>query len=93
VLPHQAAGALSSIEDAEALAVTLRSATRETVHECLQRAFRIRFKRASACQLNSRREGILSPPNSQATEDLFALWDYPGAERWEVERPDMVLSA
>jgi salicylate hydroxylase len=93
VLPHQAAGAISAIEDAEALYITLRTATRDTVHECLQRAFRIRFKRTAECQAASRREGILAPPNPQGGEDIFMLWDYPGAERWEAERSDMILPA
>jgi 2-polyprenyl-6-methoxyphenol hydroxylase-like FAD-dependent oxidoreductase len=93
VLPYGAAGALTAIEDAEALYVTLRDATRATVHDCLQRAFRIRYKRASACQADSRSQGLQSPPFPHAMKNLYSLWDYPRAERWEVERPDMVLPA
>jgi 2-polyprenyl-6-methoxyphenol hydroxylase-like FAD-dependent oxidoreductase len=92
VLPHQAAGALAAIEDAEALYLTLRDATRATAHDCLQRAFRIRYKRASECQSVSRRLGILSPPDPHAMLNMFKTWDYPGAERWEIDRPDMVLA-
>jgi 2-polyprenyl-6-methoxyphenol hydroxylase-like FAD-dependent oxidoreductase len=90
VLPYQAAGALSAIEDAEALYITLRDANRATVHESLQRAFRIRHKRASSCQAASRREGLTAPPNPHAVRDVSALWDYIGAERWEAERPEML---
>jgi 2-polyprenyl-6-methoxyphenol hydroxylase-like FAD-dependent oxidoreductase len=93
VLPHQAAGAISAIEDAEALHFTLRDATRATAHDCLQRTFRIRYKRASNFQFISRREGILSPPNPRAMEAVYTLWDYPGAEVWESSRPDMVIPA
>jgi salicylate hydroxylase len=90
VLPHQAGGALSGIEDAEGLGTFLRGVTRDGVHNALQRVFRLRFKRASRYQLLSRVEGIKkgAPPTH---EEVVRAWDYPGAARWEVERPDMVL--
>jgi 2-polyprenyl-6-methoxyphenol hydroxylase-like FAD-dependent oxidoreductase len=78
VLPYHAPGALSSIEDAEALHVTLHNGTRENVHECLQRAFRIRYRRASECQLASHQEIILVALN---LKNIPELWNYPRAER------------
>lgn len=96
VLPYQAAGAMSALEDAEALATCLRDITvgsdPKSINDALQRVFRLRYKRASECQLRSRAVGLGLPPSKTATEDLFDLWTYPGAEKWEVERPDMVLA-
>jgi 2-polyprenyl-6-methoxyphenol hydroxylase-like FAD-dependent oxidoreductase len=91
VLPHQAGGALSSIEDAEALGAFLRGATPDNVHAALQRVFRVRFKRTAQYQLKSRAEGLRAegPPPSHLQQIQF--WDYPGAVRWESERRDMVL--
>jgi 2-polyprenyl-6-methoxyphenol hydroxylase-like FAD-dependent oxidoreductase len=89
VLPHQASGALSAIEDAEALGAFLRGATRADVPAALQRVFRARFRRASVFQQNSRANGLYSA--SAGADGLFAQWEYTGAEAWERERPEMVL--
>jgi 2-polyprenyl-6-methoxyphenol hydroxylase-like FAD-dependent oxidoreductase len=92
MLPHQGAGAMSAIEDAEALAFALRGVPAAGVHAALQRAFRLRYKRASDCQAASRAECLFAPPNPQGGTQMFERWCYPGAERWEAERPDMILS-
>jgi 2-polyprenyl-6-methoxyphenol hydroxylase-like FAD-dependent oxidoreductase len=93
VLPHRAAGAVSAIEDAEALSVFLRGAIPDSVHDALQRVFRVRYKRVSEIQAGSRADGLLSPPDPHAGEVMMRLWDYPGAQRWMDERPEMVLEA
>jgi 2-polyprenyl-6-methoxyphenol hydroxylase-like FAD-dependent oxidoreductase len=93
VLPHKSSGTISAIEDAEALHLTLRNATRETAHDGLQRAFRMRYKRSMECQAASRKDNLFAPPNPRAMQEIFAQWEYPGAERWETDRPDMILSA
>jgi 2-polyprenyl-6-methoxyphenol hydroxylase-like FAD-dependent oxidoreductase len=83
---------MCAIEDAEALAFVLRSSSVADVHAALLRAFRLRYKRASECQAASRAEGLGAPPNPNSGKEAFARWMYPGAERWEVERPDMVVA-
>jgi 2-polyprenyl-6-methoxyphenol hydroxylase-like FAD-dependent oxidoreductase len=96
VLPHRAAGAMSAIEDAEALSVFLRHVTPgspTSVHNALLQAYRVRYKRASMCQLASRAEGINSEQKPDSGEEILRIWTYPGAERWAAERPDMVLDA
>jgi salicylate hydroxylase len=93
VLPHVAAGAMSAIEDAEALSAFLRGVAPEGVHDALMRTFRVRYKRASECQSGSRKEGLFSAPNPNTKEDALRRWDYPGAEKWEKERSDMILDA
>lgn len=97
VLPHQASGAMSAIEDAEALSMYLREVTPtsnpKAVNHALQHAFRVRYKRASFCQTRSRAMGLLAwdKNNKQSSDELFELWMYPGAAQWEVARPDMIL--
>lgn len=97
VLPHQASGAMSAIEDAEALSIFLRavapSSDTKAINEALQHVFRVRYKRASLCQTRSRAMGLLASEKigKQSSDELFELWMYPGATQWEVERPDMVL--
>jgi salicylate hydroxylase len=53
VLPHMAGGAMSAIEDAESLAAVLQFEPKSNINSALNRAFRIRFKRASFFQLSS----------------------------------------
>jgi salicylate hydroxylase len=91
VLPHQAGGALSAIEDAEALGQFLSGTTRNTVHEDLLHVFRVRFKRTAQFQLRSRTDGLYkaAPPVPHAEQ--MRRWDYIGAARWESEHADMVL--
>jgi 2-polyprenyl-6-methoxyphenol hydroxylase-like FAD-dependent oxidoreductase len=94
VLPHQAAGAMSAIEDAEALSVYLRHATSDasSVHAALMQMFRVRFKRASQCQELSRVNNILNvEPNANKGDMTLRLWTYPGAEQWAAEHREMVL--
>jgi 2-polyprenyl-6-methoxyphenol hydroxylase-like FAD-dependent oxidoreductase len=96
VLPHQAAGAMSAIEDAEALALYLRGASSDagSVHEALMWVFRVRLKRASECQALSRANNILHVrTGADMGDDVARMWRYSGAERWAAERPDMVLDA
>lgn len=87
---------MSAIEDAEALSVFLRKASlgHGSTQDALDRTFRVRYKRASLCQTRSRAWSIASvrKAGKKPTDDVFELWMYPGAERWEVEHPDMVLS-
>jgi 2-polyprenyl-6-methoxyphenol hydroxylase-like FAD-dependent oxidoreductase len=90
VLPHQAAGSVSAIEDAEALSVFLRGAAPESVHAALQQVFRVRYKRVSEIQAASRAGGLRAPPDPKSGEALMRLWIYPGAQRWADERPDMM---
>jgi 2-polyprenyl-6-methoxyphenol hydroxylase-like FAD-dependent oxidoreductase len=86
VPPHQAAGALSAIEDAEALGAFLRGVDRNGVHNALRRVFRVRYRRTSEIQAASRRESLTGTPGGQ-----LETYDYVGAEKWEREKPDMVL--
>jgi hypothetical protein len=90
VLPHQAGGAMTAIEDAEALGFFLRDATAASVTDALTRVFRVRFKRASQVQYDSHVEGIqaAAPPTP---DKLLQIWNYKGAYKWEEEHPDMVL--
>jgi hypothetical protein len=82
---------MSAIEDAEALSFYLRNATRDTVHEALFRTFRVRYKRASLCQAQSRLHGLHAKPSKNTMEVLLELWTYPGAEQWSIQRPDMII--
>jgi 2-polyprenyl-6-methoxyphenol hydroxylase-like FAD-dependent oxidoreductase len=91
VLPHVAAGAMSAIEDAEAISFYLRGANRDTVHDALLQAFRARYKRASWAQAKSRADGLLVAAPRNSAEDLMELWTYPGAEQWVMQRPDMIM--
>jgi 2-polyprenyl-6-methoxyphenol hydroxylase-like FAD-dependent oxidoreductase len=94
VLPHQAGGAMSAIEDAEALGVFLRDASPKarsvTVTETLQRVFRVRLRRASQIQYDSHAEGIqaAAPPTP---DKLLQIWNYKGAVKWAEEHPERVL--
>jgi 2-polyprenyl-6-methoxyphenol hydroxylase-like FAD-dependent oxidoreductase len=96
VLPHQAGGAMSAIEDAEALGVFLRDTSPKpesesiTVTEALQRVFRVRFRRASQVQHDSHVEGIqaAAPPTP---DKLLQIWNYKGAVKWAEEHPELVL--
>lgn len=88
VLPHQAGGALSAIEDAEALGAFLRNVAPHGVHEALQRVFRVRFKRTAEFQLKSRFSKQAPPA---PIEEQLHFWNYSDAARWEFERSDMVL--
>jgi 2-polyprenyl-6-methoxyphenol hydroxylase-like FAD-dependent oxidoreductase len=94
VLPHQAAGALSALEDAEALGTFLRGTTRAMVPMALRRVFRTRLRRVSGLQAQSRAQSTrnmkIGDANGAAT--IRERWEYPGAEAWERERPDMVLA-
>jgi hypothetical protein len=85
---------MSAIEDAEALSVILPNTPTDatSVNKALNRVFRVRYKRASLCQAESRANGLSAQPGSESTSPLN-LWMYPGAARWELERPDMVLPA
>lgn len=92
MLPHQGAGAMCAIEDAEALAVHLCGAGRVGVPTALERVFRLRYKRCMEAQAASRAEGLGAKARPDAGRQLFERWQYPGAERWALERPDMVLN-
>jgi 2-polyprenyl-6-methoxyphenol hydroxylase-like FAD-dependent oxidoreductase len=81
---------MSAIEDAEALSAYLRDATRDSVPEALDHAFRVRYRRASQVQYDSRVEGIHAGP-PPPPERLLEIWNYPGALKWEVEQPELVL--
>jgi 2-polyprenyl-6-methoxyphenol hydroxylase-like FAD-dependent oxidoreductase len=94
VLPHQAAGAMSAIEDAEAIAAYLRGSTADakSVHDALTQVFRVRFKRTAECQALSRAHNILHlRTGADLSSKILEMWVYSGAERWAAERPDMVL--
>jgi 2-polyprenyl-6-methoxyphenol hydroxylase-like FAD-dependent oxidoreductase len=86
---------MSAIEDAEALSAYLRKATSDpaSIHEALDHVFRVRHKRASSCQSRSRAAGLVASDNigKQSPDELFALWIYPGAEKYEAEHPEMVI--
>jgi 2-polyprenyl-6-methoxyphenol hydroxylase-like FAD-dependent oxidoreductase len=91
VLPHRAAGANSAIEDAEALGHYLRSVSGSAphVHTALQHVMRVRFRRASRFQALSHDEGLQG--GEKHSRSIVQEGSYPGAARWEIERPDMVL--
>lgn len=91
VLTHQAQGANQAIEDAEAVAAFLRHADAGTVPEALRRTFRVRYKRASRAQALSRAANLLNG-GQKGNYSMSASWDYHGAERWEKEHPDDVLT-
>lgn len=86
---------MSAIEDAEALSVYLRKASlgQISVQDAIDHTFRVRYKRASLCQTRSRAWSMAAvhKAGKEPTDNIFELWIYPGAERWEVEHPDMVL--
>jgi 2-polyprenyl-6-methoxyphenol hydroxylase-like FAD-dependent oxidoreductase len=90
VLPHQAGGAISGIEDAEALGACLSGISRDGVNPALQKAFRIRFKRAARFQLLSHDDGIKTKRQPTIKDQMWS-WDYTGARRWEAEQPSWVL--
>jgi 2-polyprenyl-6-methoxyphenol hydroxylase-like FAD-dependent oxidoreductase len=77
MLPHRAGGALSAIEDAEALGVFCARASRTREFQAKSRADGLR----SRDTLNGARSG-----------DLFEMWVYAGVERWVEEHPELVLS-
>jgi 2-polyprenyl-6-methoxyphenol hydroxylase-like FAD-dependent oxidoreductase len=90
VLPHMAGGAMSAIEDAESLAAVLQFEPKSNINSALNRAFRIRFKRASFFQLSSRVGGIKRrAPLSH--EENVKNWNYLGAIEWEARESKMVL--
>jgi 2-polyprenyl-6-methoxyphenol hydroxylase-like FAD-dependent oxidoreductase len=91
VLPHKAGGALSAIEDAEALSAFLLNTAPDAVHAALQQVFRVRYKRASEIQAESRADGIDAPPRPQSEAQFVRMWSYGGAWKWMEERPEMVL--
>jgi salicylate hydroxylase len=100
VLPHMGQGASQGIEDAEALGAFLRAASTSEVPEALHHVFRVRYRRASRMQAASRAGGIskreykqggtMSPADGM--REIAAGWMYDGSEKWEKERPEMVLS-
>jgi 2-polyprenyl-6-methoxyphenol hydroxylase-like FAD-dependent oxidoreductase len=93
VATHQAGGAMTAIEDAEALGAFLRGVDRAGVHAALRRVFRVRFRRASAVQAASRRDSLVGKPvPDEEAGNGFQMWDYVSAEQWEREQPDMVLT-
>jgi 2-polyprenyl-6-methoxyphenol hydroxylase-like FAD-dependent oxidoreductase len=87
VLPHRGAGANSAIEDAEALGEFLRDVSTGEVPAALERAFRVRFKRATRYQLHSGREGLRGGHQPASMIER----DYLGAKEWEASFPEMVL--
>jgi salicylate hydroxylase len=95
VLPHRAGGALSAIEDGEALGVFLRGVDRAGVSAALHRVHRVRAARAADFQAKSRADGLRGGDKIAGTRggDLFAMWMYPGAERWEAEHPELSAEA
>jgi salicylate hydroxylase len=93
VLPHRGAGATSAIEDAEAVAFALRNATAESAREALAHAMRIRYKRATESQAASRAEGLHAVIDLHRAESVLQAWAYPGADKWEQERPEMMMDA
>jgi 2-polyprenyl-6-methoxyphenol hydroxylase-like FAD-dependent oxidoreductase len=94
VLPHQGAGALSALEDAEALGTFLRGTTRATAPTALRRVFRARLRRVSGFQAQSRAQSLRNMKIGEAygVATIRERWEYPGAEAWERERPEMVLA-
>jgi 2-polyprenyl-6-methoxyphenol hydroxylase-like FAD-dependent oxidoreductase len=92
VLPHQGAGATSAIEDAEALAFTLRDATAMSVPSALLRTFAIRSKRAIKFQTASRARGLHGKLDTEDGAKALEGWIYPGAQKWAEEHPDMVAT-
>jgi hypothetical protein len=84
---------MCAIEDAEALAFTLRSVQAGSVHAVLQCTFCTRYKRCCECQTASRAEGLDGTLGLKATKGAFERWTYPGAEKWMALRPDTVLEA
>jgi salicylate hydroxylase len=93
VLPHRGAGATSAIEDAEAVAFVLRNATADSAPEALAHAMRIRYKRTTESQVASRAEGLHAVIDLHHAESVLQAWAYPGAEKWEQERPEMMMDA
>jgi salicylate hydroxylase len=95
VLPHRAGGAASAIEDAEALGVFLRGVGRAGVSAALQRVYRVRAARAADFQAKSRADGLRGGDKLAGGRggDVFAMWMYPGAERWEAEHPELSAEA
>jgi 2-polyprenyl-6-methoxyphenol hydroxylase-like FAD-dependent oxidoreductase len=94
MLPHRAGGALSAIEDAEAVGVFLARTDRMSVPAALRRVFCTRASRTREFQEKSRADGLRSRDTLQGARggDLFEMWMYPGVERWVEEHPEMVLS-
>jgi 2-polyprenyl-6-methoxyphenol hydroxylase-like FAD-dependent oxidoreductase len=93
MLPHRAGGALSAIEDAEALGVFLARADRASAPAALRRVFCARASRTREFQAKSRADGLRSRDTLQGARsgDLFEMWVYPGVERWVEEHPELVL--
>jgi hypothetical protein len=81
------------MEDAEALGAFLRAASRPTAPAALHRTFRARFKRASLAQASSHARGLGHTFDAAEEERVMRrVWEYYGAEAWEREGKEMVLS-
>jgi 2-polyprenyl-6-methoxyphenol hydroxylase-like FAD-dependent oxidoreductase len=93
VLPHRAQSACQAIEDAEALGAFLKETTTDGVSETLRRVFRVRYKRASRAQAASHATNLKNGEgNAEQAVAVVRLWDYYGAEKWEKEHPEDVLT-
>lgn len=93
VLPHRAQSACQAIEDAEALGAFLKETSADRVPETLRRVFRVRYKRASRAQAASHATNLQNGDgNSEQALAVVRLWDYYGAENWEKDHPEDVLT-
>lgn len=71
----------------------LRDANAVTAPEALRRIFRVRFRRASRIQAASRAANLHhGSEGGLQSQQIAKTWGYYGAERWEKEIPEDVLT-
>ena len=107
MLPHQGQGASQAIEDAEAVGSMLEGVRPEDVPAKLDEIFRVRYKRATMTQQQSRMAGLGSAsrlPDDEKTKQMEAhamdqfkfknfTWIYKGAKDWQENHSEFVLAA
>ncbi|KAG7531502.1 hypothetical protein FFLO_04300 [Filobasidium floriforme] len=105
MLPHQGQGASQAIEDAEAIGALLQNVSPADVPATLEEIFRIRYKRATMTQQQSRLAGLGSASRGTGDEVVKQMeahamnqfefkhftWQYRGAKDWKENHPEHVL--
>lgn len=107
MLPHQGQGASQAIEDAEAIGALLQNVSPADVPATLEEIFRIRYKRATMTQQQSRLAGLGSASRGTGDEVVKQMeahamnqfefknftWQYRGAKDWKENHSEHVLQA
>ena len=107
MLPHQGQGASQAIEDAEAVGSLLEGVSPSDVPAALDEIFRVRYKRATMTQQQSRLAGLGSASRGTGDEVVKEMeahamnqfefknftWQYRGAKDWQANHAEFVLAA